>query len=115
MPQGKQYRVSGALFQRDRGPAFSGFVEIDGVKTYISLWEKVSGSGTTYWQVSEDRKPPGQNQQVQQPSRFPPNRVPGPTTPAAPQRFYQGSGPVTPQAKPSNRPIDDDFDDSIPF
>lgn len=106
MPQGKQYRVSGAIFQKDRGPAFSGFVEIDGVKTYISLWEKVSGSGTTYWQVSEDRKPPGQNQQAQQPGRFQ-SRNPAPQTPA-PQRFNQGSGPVTPRHA-------NDMDDDIPF
>ena len=57
MPDNK-YRVSGAMFPNDKpnGPVFSGFVEIDGVKTHIALWEKQSKAGNDYLQVSEDKR-----------------------------------------------------------
>lgn len=52
-----KFRVSGALFENDKGgPAFTGFVEIDGVKTNIALWPKRSAKGNDYLQVSEDMK-----------------------------------------------------------
>jgi hypothetical protein len=53
-------RVSGALFEnlRDTGPAFKGFVEIDGVKTQIVLWPKTSAKGQNYLQVAEDKRLP---------------------------------------------------------
>ena len=53
-----EYRVKGAFFEntKDVGPAFTGFVEIDGVKTSIALWPKTSAKGDNYLQVSEDKK-----------------------------------------------------------
>ncbi len=53
-----EYRVKGAFFEniKDSGPAFTGFVEIDGVKTSIALWPKRSAAGANYLQVSEDKK-----------------------------------------------------------
>lgn len=52
-----EYRVKGALFENTKGgPAFTGFVEIDGVKTMLALWPKVSAAGNDYLQVSEDKK-----------------------------------------------------------
>jgi len=53
-----EYRVSGAFFEneKDSGPAFTGFVEIEGVKTAIALWPKTSKAGKNYLQVSEDKK-----------------------------------------------------------
>lgn len=58
-----KYRVTGALFENEKetGPAFSGFIEIDGVKTAIALWPKTSAKGQNYLQVGEDRK---KNQQL---------------------------------------------------
>jgi len=51
------YRVKGAFFEKGgKGPAYTGFVEIDGVKTLISLWSKTSKAGQPYLQVSEDKK-----------------------------------------------------------
>src|SRR6516162_4532497 len=51
-----QKRVGGALFERQNpnGPAFSGFVEIDGVKTHIALWSNTSKAGQPYLGVTED-------------------------------------------------------------
>lgn len=53
-----EYRVKGALFEneRDTGPAFSGVIEIDNVKTFITCWPKKSAAGKNYLQISEDRK-----------------------------------------------------------
>src|SRR6266576_1491170 len=53
-----EYRIKGAFFEniKDSGPAFTGFVEIDGVKTSIALWPKRSAAGANYLQVSEDKK-----------------------------------------------------------
>lgn len=53
-----EYRVKGAFFENEKnvGPAFTGFVEIDGVKTSIALWPKRSAKGANYLQVSEDKK-----------------------------------------------------------
>ena len=53
-----EYRIKGAFFEniKDSGPAFTGFVEIDGVKTSIALWPKRSAAGQNYLQVSEDKK-----------------------------------------------------------
>lgn len=52
------YRVKGAFFENEKevGPAFTGFVEIDNVKTMIALWPKTSAAGKNYLQVSEDKK-----------------------------------------------------------
>jgi hypothetical protein len=56
------YRIKGAFFEnvKDTGPAFTGFVEIDGVKTSIALWPKTSAKGQNYLQVAEDKKKPVQ-------------------------------------------------------
>ncbi len=96
MSQGK-YRVSGAFFENTKGgPAFSGFVEIDGVKTYLALWPKTSAAGNNYLQVSEDKKAPGAKPQgAQQPGQFKPRTQQAPVRPTA-------------------RPADDD-EDEIPF
>lgn len=98
-----EYRVKGALFEneRDSGPAFSGFVEIDGTKTHITCWPKTSAAGKNYLQISEDRK------KAVGGAGAPPPRSPfKPRQPAA-QPNLRGSG---------NR-VDDDLDDGsdIPF
>ena len=81
-----QYRVKGAFFENEKpnGPAFTGFVEIDGVRTEIALWPKTSAKGQNYFQVSEDKRKqqqqataaprsPFAKKQVQMPSPRPPN------------------------------------------
>lgn len=100
MSQGNnKYRVSGAFFENTKGnngPAFSGFVEIDGVKTHIALWPKTSAAGNNYLQVSEDKKAPGaQGPVAKQPGQFQPRMQQAPVRPTA-------------------RPMDDD-EDEIPF
>lgn len=51
-----KYRVSGAMFENTKaGPAYTGFVEIDGVKTNIALWPKRSAKGQDYMQVAENK------------------------------------------------------------
>ena len=80
MNQQQQYRVRGALFENENpnGPAFRGFIEIDGVKTQITLWPRTSNKGQNYLAVSEDKpkpdaprpKSPFGRQQPQQ-DRFP--------------------------------------------
>lgn len=86
------FRVSGAFFEnkKDTGPAFSGFVEIDGVKTNITLWPKTSKAGQNYLQVSEDKKPR--------------------TTSGGPQ----SGSPFKPR-QPAARPQQNDMDDDVPF
>jgi hypothetical protein len=91
-----KYRVSGAFFEnkKDVGPAFTGTIEIDGVKTNIALWPKTSAAGNNYLQVSEDKK-----------------KTPSPGGP-------QGGSPFKPrtQAAPSPNLRDSgDMDDDIPF
>lgn len=52
-----EYRVSGAFFENTKGgPKYTGFVEIEGVRTKIALWPKVSAKGDNYLQCSEDKK-----------------------------------------------------------
>ena len=92
-----EYRVKGALFEntKDSGPAFTGFVEIDGQKTMLALWPKTSAQGQNYLQVSEDKKraaPAG-------------GTVPPTKSPFAPRK------PVVP--KKDDDPFDDG--DNIPF
>lgn len=91
-----KYRISGALFEnkKDKGPAFTGTIEIDGVKHAIALWPKTSAAGNNYLQCSEDKKK------------------------AAPSGGPQTGSPFKPRhpAKPSGN--DDPFGDggdSIPF
>lgn len=95
-----EYRVKGALFEnkKDIGPAFTGFVEIDGVRTLLALWPKTSAKGDNYLQVSEDKKRPG---------------AAGGGTPPAKSPFK----PRQPAAQPNLRKPepDDDDPDSIPF
>ena len=96
-----EYRVKGALFEntKDSGPAFTGFVEIDGVKTSLALWPKTSAKGENYLQVSEDKK------------RAAPA---GGTAPPSKSPF----APRKPAAAPNlrgNDPRDSDMDDDIPF
>jgi len=100
--QNNKYRVSGAFFENDRpnGPAFSGFVEIDGVKTHIALWPKTSAKGDNYFQVTEDRR----KNQAQQGGV--PGGIPAPRSPFGNR----------PSAKPPMRPAtNNDMDDDIPF
>jgi hypothetical protein len=91
------FRVSGAFFEnkKDTGPAFSGFVEIDGVRTNITLWPKTSKAGQNYLQISEDKKPKIPSGGSQSGSPFKPRQ-----TPATPKKTW---------------PDDDDGGDSIPF
>ena len=94
-----EYRVKGALFEntKDSGPAFTGFVEIDGVKTSLALWPKISAKGDRYLQVSEDKK-----------KTSPPPSVNSPFKPKA-------GGLVKPIQR-GNDPRDDFEDDSdVPF
>jgi hypothetical protein len=95
------YRVRGALFEneRDTGPAFTGFVEIDGVKTAVALWPKTSAKGQNYLQVAENKK---RQQQVDQ--RSPPPRSP----------FNRPHQPQRPLNAPRNDPPFDDMNDEIP-
>ena len=67
-----EYRIRGAFFEnpKDTGPAMTGFVEIDGVKTYLALWPKVSAKGQNYMGVSEDKKAQPAKQQQQPRSPF---------------------------------------------
>lgn len=89
-----EYRVKGAMFAntKERGPAFSGFVEIDGVKTNIALWPKRSAAGADYLQVSENKK-------MEQGSS------PAPRQP-------QMNSPIRPRDPPSGR---SEMDDDVPF
>lgn len=94
------YRVKGAFFEneKDVGPAFTGFVEIEGVKTSIALWPKTSAAGKNYLQVSEDKKKANAG-----PSNAPPAKSPfKPRQPAA-QPNLRGAGNP------------EDMDDDIPF
>jgi len=85
-----EYRVKGAFFESDKGgPKYTGFVEIDDVRTNIALWPKVSAKGDDYLQVSEKKPMPGAG-----------------TAPRAPAM----NSPIK-QAPPRNR----DMDDDIPF
>ena|SRR5258707_15882206 len=99
----QQYRVKGAFFENERGgPAYTGFVEIDGVKTKLALWAKTSQAGQQYLQVSEDKKMVG---------------GPVPSGGHAPSR---GFTPAARRAPAPPRPHDppygrDDMDDDIPF
>lgn len=90
------FRVKGAFFENDKqGPAFTGFVEIDGVRTNIALWPKTSQKGVNYFQVSEDKK-----------------NAPQATTAKAASSPFTRHPP-----KPANKPAPDnsDMDDDIPF
>lgn len=90
-----EYRVKGAFFEnvKDTGPAFTGFVEIDGVKTNIALWPKTSANGNNYLQVSEDKK------RVQ---------------PSTPQGSPAKGSPFKPR-QPAPPAPQNDMDDDIPF
>lgn len=104
MPNQSKPRVAGAIFQNTsgRGPEYTGVVEIDGVKTQIALWPKVSQGGKNYLQISEDRKrPQGAGPGAPRPSGSP--------MPQRPQG-YQPGRPAQPK-----KPDDDDMDDTIPF
>lgn len=92
-----KYRVNGAIFQNEKpnGPAFSGVIEIDGVKTYIALWEKRSAAGKDYLQISEDKKAADRAARNTE------------TAPAA-SKFKRPAPPNRPMRK-------DDMDDDIPF
>lgn len=51
-------KISGAIFpsQYQNGPAYTGILEVDGVKYKIALWSKTSAGGKQYLQISEDKK-----------------------------------------------------------
>jgi len=97
-------RISGAVFSRDvpNGPVFSGIIEIDGVKTAISLWEKTSAAGNQYLQISEDKR--GQ-------AKIDASGGGGQSQFGGASKFRRPVSPVTKKPEP-----DDDMDgDSIPF
>ncbi len=48
--------IKGALFPRERGPRYTGIIEIGNEKYQIAVWEKTSAKGNVYLQISEDRK-----------------------------------------------------------
>lgn len=91
-----KYRIKGAFFEntKNTGPAFTGFVEIDGVKTLMALWPKTSAKGDNYLQVSEDKK------KAMQPASAPP----------APRSPFKPRGNDPQGSSPHN-----DMDDDIPF
>jgi len=91
------YRVSGALFAKtaQNGPVYSGVIEIDGVKTAISIWEKTSAAGNQYLQISEDKR--GQE------------KIDGGGGGGGASKFKRPT-PNVPQPKPNA-----DMDDDIPF
>jgi hypothetical protein len=93
------FRVKGAFFEnlKDTGPAFTGFVEIDGVKTQIALWPKTSAKGQNYLQVAEEKKRPAAGSA--------PARSPFKPRQQAPQQ-PQGYGPGY---------KNNDLDDDVPF
>jgi len=102
------YRVRGAFFEnmKPTGPAFTGFVEIDGVRTEIALWPKTSQKGTNYFQVSEDKgkKKPAQSSFAPAPqSSFTRRQYSQPTT-----------GRQQPQSPQGRSPFND-LDDEVPF
>jgi len=104
------YRVKGAFFEnmKPTGPAFTGFVEIDGVRTEIALWPKTSQKGTNYFQVSEDKgkkKPaqPGSFAPAPQ-SSFTGRQYSQPTTGRQPQSVR---GPSTPKTTYNDMDSDD--------
>jgi hypothetical protein len=105
-----EYRVKGAFFEnpKDSGPAFTGFVEIDGVKTPMALWPKRSAAGANYLQVSEDkRQAQKQSNKAAGNSPFQPRL---PKTEREEIRRLQGNDP---QGELPRR--DSDMDDDIPF
>lgn len=109
-----QKRVTGALFERDNpnGPALSGFIEIEGVKTYIAIWPRTSKAGQGYYGIDEDKRKAEREAQKAQ---------------GAPQRFspggsFRGSRQFQPRTNPNittgpqgNRGNDPPFfDDDLP-
>ena len=88
----QQYRISGAIFEGrgEKGPAYSGVIEIDGKKEYVSLWPKTSAKGVPYLSISEDKKRAEKE---------------GATPPAS------GRSPFKPRTAPQRN----DMDDDIPF
>ena len=109
------YRVKGAFFEnmKPTGPAFTGFVEIDNVRTEIALWPKTSQKGVNYFQVSEDKKKPAQQSGAPGPRRGSGSFGPG-------QNFAPRSQPPQAQyTKPTSGPQHhqpiNDMDDDIPF
>lgn len=105
MPGNNNYRIKGAFFENENpsGPAFTGFVEIDGVKTFIALWPKTSPkTGVNYFQCSEDKK----KNQAQG------GQAPAPMAPRSP--FNRPS--ARPALQKKTDPFDDGDDgDQIPF
>ena len=96
-----KFRVGGALFPKDapNGPVFAGTIEIDGVKTAISVWEKTSAAGNQYLQISEDKR--GQ-------AKIDAAGGGGGSRQPPVNQFRR------PPAKPAPKPADD-MDDDIPF
>jgi hypothetical protein len=99
------FRVKGAFFEnvKDTGPAFTGFVEIDGVKTQIALWPKTSAKGQNYLQVAEEKKRSGAVAPPKSPFRPRGQQQQAPQQ-QAPQQQPQGYGPG----------YNNDLDDEIP-
>ena len=106
-------RVTGALFERDNpnGPALSGFIEIEGVKTYIAIWPRTSKAGQGYYGIDEDkRKAEREAQKAQGQQRF------------SSGGSFRGARPFQPRTNPNittgpQRQQGNDppfFDDTIP-
>src|SRR6516225_2553783 len=88
-------RVTGALFERDNpnGPALSGFIEIEGVKTYIAIWPRTSKAGQGYYGIDEDkRKAEREAQKAQGQQRF------------SSGGSFRGSRPFQPRTNPNITP-----------
>jgi hypothetical protein len=98
------FRVKGAFFENDKqtGPAFTGFIEIDGVRTEIALWPKTARSGVNYFQVSEDKK------------KNPGGSLKTTAGPATGSPFAKKAPPQAPK-KPIDPFDDGDDGDGIPF
>lgn len=96
-------KISGALFEKQNAspnaPAFTGFIEIEGVKHNIVLWHKTSGKGLPYLQVAEDKR---KNEQEASGGN------------AYTQKTQTTAAPQYGQKRPA-KPEDFDPDDSIPF
>ena len=94
MNQNQKYRVSGALFENERqtGPLYSGFIEIDGVKTQISVWPRTANSGKNFLSISEEKP-----------------RVPQQGAPQVRSPQVQTRSPFP------GKPRNEDMDDDVPF
>lgn len=58
--------INGCFFPNDRGPKYKGFIEIDGVRHQLTLWDRTSKKdGKPFLGVSKDEPRDGQRPQRQ--------------------------------------------------